>query len=189
MSDEIDNLFPEPSVTQVNPSVQKGRNLESLKLMIQERANITNPSDSAALEREIQRQSQEAGVPYQPPVQQATPPVQAPSQPASAPVTGINPPNSQPAQSTSWLNQAASALRGYGEGATAGLIKYPQAAIDAGVNGTGNFIDDYKASLAGIRNDNTQMAQNNPAAWYGGNLVGARCCQEQDWPTVDDKHK
>ena len=57
MSDEIDNLFPEPSVTQVNPSVQKGRNLESLKLMIQERANITNPSDGAALEREIQRQS------------------------------------------------------------------------------------------------------------------------------------
>lgn len=57
--------------------------------------------------------------------------------------------------------------RGFGEGATLGLIKYPQAALTTLVNG-GN----YTQNLSDLRKQNEQLAQQDPVAWYGGELGG-----------------
>lgn len=60
------------------------------------------------------------------------------------------------------------ALRGFGHGVTAGTIVYPQAAVSSVVSGR-----PYKEALSDIRADNARMAEQNPKAWYGGNIAGA----------------
>lgn len=61
----------------------------------------------------------------------------------------------------------ATAVRGFGQGVTAGLIQYPQAALKALVND-----QTFKESLADLRRDNEQLAKTQPKAWYGGQVAG-----------------
>jgi hypothetical protein len=61
----------------------------------------------------------------------------------------------------------ATGTRGFGEGATLGLIKYPQAAVMTAFNDA-----PYKENLTEIRRQNEQLAKDEPAAWYGGELAG-----------------
>jgi len=64
-------------------------------------------------------------------------------------------------------SNAGAAVRGYGKGATLGLIQYPQALLKQAVNG-GTFGE----NLADLRQSEEQLAQEHPVAYYGGNLVG-----------------
>ena len=58
-------------------------------------------------------------------------------------------------------------VRGYGQGVTAGLIQYPQAALMQAANG-GTF----SGNLADLRGENDTLAKTQPKAWYGGNIAG-----------------
>ena len=102
------------------------------------------------------------------------------------------------------FSDTEAAVRGFGQGATAGLIQYPQAAIMAasqdqppqpdvrsmptarrgsmprsGYFGAGDIqqpaapVNQVSTSLADLRLQNKQMAEENQAAWYGGNIAGA----------------
>lgn len=96
------------------------------------------------------------------------------------------------------------ALRGYGHGATAGMITYPQAMLLAASRDqgqqpdirnmptarrgtrptTGYYIGGtpqqtqlpqstaFQDALTDVRSGNEQIAQENPLAWYGGNVAG-----------------
>lgn len=64
--------------------------------------------------------------------------------------------------------RGATTLRGFGEGATMGVIKYPQAALTTAING-----GTYEENLKNLRETNTQLAQDDPLAWYGGEAAGS----------------
>jgi hypothetical protein len=92
-------------------------------------------------------------------------------QPAGAP---------PPKPETGFLADAGAAIRGYGEGLSAGLVKYPQALLrtynpfDAllgggGAGQTGTFAE----NLAQTRAENAAMAAEQPKSWYGGQVGGA----------------
>lgn len=65
------------------------------------------------------------------------------------------------------FDKTATAIRGFGQGATAGLIQYPQAGLMSMVNG-----EDFNSNLADLRKQNSDLAETQPAQWYGGNVAG-----------------
>lgn len=75
------------------------------------------------------------------------------------------------------LDKTMTAIRGFGQGATAGLIQYPQAILkQAGRNLNGepdSPTNSFKSNLADLRGENTDLATSQPAQWYGGNAAGA----------------
>ena len=78
------------------------------------------------------------------------------------------PANSASSSGPDFWDKTATAVRGFGQGATAGLIQYPQAAVMGLVNG-----GDYASNLASLRQQNKQLATTQPGQWYGGQLAGA----------------
>lgn len=61
------------------------------------------------------------------------------------------------------------AIRGFGQGATAGLIQYPQAGL---MSLTAGPDYSFKQALADLRADNERLAKNHSGAWFGGNIAG-----------------
>jgi hypothetical protein len=68
---------------------------------------------------------------------------------------------------SSWKDSALTTLRGFGEGGTAGLIKYPQALLSSLTNG-----ESYTKSLKDIRAENQRLSQDEPKAFLGGQVLG-----------------
>ena len=67
----------------------------------------------------------------------------------------------------SWLDTALTGIRGFGEGATAGLIKYPQAVVNSLVNDM-----PYKQALSDVRAQNEELSRTHPLSFTGGQLLG-----------------
>jgi hypothetical protein len=167
------------STRKVSAPVQQSRDVDRVAILKAERNKPYNQDERASLEREIAVASKSAGIPYDGGGQAYTPQTQAPAQaaPPVAPQVPVDSfadtesqtaPVTQPQQEPGFLEKTGTALRGFGQGATAGLIQYPQAGLMSAVTG-----QPYSASLADLRAQNTQLAAEQPYQWYGGNVGGA----------------
>lgn len=188
-----DSAFTPSADTMVTPQQQAGRNSEAVAILQQElqkaksaRASAASAADQSRADGDIAALTRELGrygvnVPVTPvaqPVQQAAAPSQPASQPATAPVAKpAQQPRSSFDQAVDWMAMHAEPLIrsapgvflvGAGRGATAGLIKYPAAAITYATSDK-----NWQQSVDQAQKTYGQLEQAHPVANLAGQVTGA----------------